>query len=169
MHEFKGEYKENDCVVKVASRDDSYLKEPYMILNLEKYFDVVNGLNGLSHCDFVYVFFRDNKCEILFVELKDLDLEKIKKEDFENILDDIVNNKFPQTLSIMDDLMRFLNISHAKRYGVLVLPQIDQIWALISHFSSKFATLKKKCFDDAWISPCGGSIWDRIGPFDFKI
>jgi len=66
MHEFKGEYKENNCVVKVAGRDESYVKEPYMMLNLEKYFDA-NGLNGLSRCDFIYVFFKNDRCEILFV------------------------------------------------------------------------------------------------------
>lgn len=159
MHEFKGEYKENDCVIKVAGRDKSYLKGPYMILNLEKYFEV-NGLNGLSHCDFVYVLFRDDKCEILFVELKDL--EEIKKEDLKKVLEDIVGNKFPQTLSIMDNLIKFLNIGRAKCYGVLVLPPIDHIWALIPHFRSKFAILKKKSFDDAWIAPCGESIWNRI-------
>ena len=159
MHEFKGEYKENDCVVKVAGHDESYLKEPYMVLNLEKYFDA-NGLNGLSHCDFVCVLFRDNGCEILFVELKDL--EEIKKEDLKKVLEDVVDNKFPQTLSIMDNLMKFLNIGHAKCYGVLVLPPIDQIWALIAHFRSKFTILKKKSFDDAWIVPCGKSVWNRM-------
>lgn len=159
MHEFKGEYKENDCIVKVAGHDESYLKDPYMILNLERYFDA-NGLNGLSHCDFVYVFFRDDRCEILFVELKDT--KEIKKEGLENVLDDTVDNKFPQTLSIMGNLMKFLNIRHAKCYGVLVLPPIDHIWALIPHFRSKFTTLKKKSFDDAWIVLCGESIWNRI-------
>lgn len=159
MHEFKGEYKENDCVIKVAGRNGSYVKQPYMVLNLEKYFDI-NGLNGSSHCDFVYVFFRDDKCKILFVELKDL--KEIKKENLKKLLDDVVDNKFPQTLSIMDDLMRFLNIKYVKCYGVLVLPPIDQIWALIPHFRSKFAILKKRSFDAAWIAPCGEIIWNRI-------
>ncbi len=159
MHELKAEYKENDCVVKIASLKDSYLKEPYMILNLEKYFDA-NGLNGLSHCDFLYVFFKDDGCEILFVELKDL--EEVEKGDLEEVLDDIVNNKFPQTLQIMDNLIEFLNIRCAKCYGVLVLPLIDQIWALMPRFRSKLVTLKKISFDDAWIAPCGESIWNRL-------
>jgi len=159
MHELKAEYKENDCVVKIASPEDSYLKEPYMILNLEKYFDA-NGLNGLSRCDFVCVFFKDGRCEILFVELKDL--EEVKKGDLEEVLDDIVNNKFPQTLQIMDNLTEFLNIRCAKCYGVLVLPPIDQIWALMARFRSKFVILKKKSFDDVWIVPCGGSIRERM-------
>ena len=164
MHEFKGEYKENDCIVKIATLDESYLKNPYMVLNLERYFNA-NGWNNLSHCDFVYVFFRDDKYEILFVELKDL--EEIKKEDLKEILDDAVNNKFPQTLSIMDDLGKFLNIRRAKYYGVLVLPPIGRILALIPRFHSKFTVLKKVKkgkiwkFDDAWIAPCGKSIWSR--------
>ncbi len=159
MHEFKGEYKENDCIAKIAGRDESYLKNPYMVLNLERYFNA-NGWNNLSHCDFVYVFFRDDKYEILFVELKDL--EEIKKDDLKKILDDTVNNKFPQTLSIMDNLTKFLNIRQVKCYGVLVLPSMDKITALIPHFRSKFTVLKKRSFEDAWIAPCGKSIWERL-------
>jgi len=158
MHEFKAEYKENDCSVKIVTRDNDYLKEPYMILNLERYFEA-NGLNGLSHCDFVYVFFKDGEYEILFVELKDL--REVKKGDLKTVLDGIVDNKFPQTLQIMDNLTEFLNIKFTKRYGVLVLPPIDQIWALFSHFRNKFTILKKNGFDDVWVAQCSESIWSR--------
>ena len=73
MHELRAEYKENDCGVEIGGAN------PYLLLNLEMYCNC-NGLKGLSHCDFVYVFLKGGEFQIFVVELKDL--EEIKKRRF---------------------------------------------------------------------------------------
>ncbi len=153
MHEFKVEYKENNCSVEIGGKD------PYLILNLEKYCKLKN-FRGLSHCDFICIVFKDDKCEIFIIELKDT--EEIKKETLEGILDKVIDNKFPQTLNLIKDIIKFFNIRNAKYYGVLVLPFIDRIRALSSHFNNKFANLKKKSFDNVWVTPCGENVWQRM-------
>lgn len=160
MHELKAEYKENGCGVEMEGDN------PYLLLNLEMYCNC-NGLKGLSHCDFVYVFLKGEEFQIFIVELKDMG--ELMKDDLESILDDIVDNKFPQTRnSILPRVLEFLNARrNTKFYGVLVLPlhqdeKLDRVYALLSRFKSKFVALKRKGFNDAWIAPCGGNIWNRV-------
>jgi len=155
MHEFKAEYKENDCGVEIES--DS----PYLLLNLETYCNC-NGLKGLSHCDFVYVYLKGEEFQIFIVELKDLgELTKTLK----SILDDVFDNKFLQTLNnIIPNVLAFLNVRNTRYYGVLVLPLElqNKIKALLSHFGGKFVALKRKGFNDVWIAPCRENIWNRM-------
>ena len=161
MHEFREEYKENKCVIKIERNDGSYLKEPYMLLNLERYCNH-NNLSGLSHCDFIYVFHKDKEVQVFLVELKYI--RDPKRWNIKSILDDIINNKFPQTQNIiLPKILKFLNVKSAKSYGVLVLPKdcLNKIGALLSHFKSKLAVLKRRGFEDAWIVNCGDSIWNR--------
>jgi len=160
MHKFKGEYGENNCNVKLEG------KEPYFLINLEKYCHC-KSLSSLSHCDFIYTIFDGDKIKIFIVELKDVN--DIQKEEIGGILNDVINNKFPQTLRFLlynenhGDIVNFFNIRNAEHYGVLVLPYevLNRTRALFSHFRSKFASLRRNGFKDGWISQCGESIWNR--------
>ncbi len=155
MHELKAEYKENDCNTKIEGSN------PYLLLSLEMYCNC-NGLRGISHCDFIYVFLKGEKFQVFIVELKDL--RELTKNDLKSILDDVFDNKFPQTRNnIISRVLTFLNVGNAKYYGVLVLPQdsLNKVNAIFKHLEGKLVALKRKGFDDVWIAPCGESIWNR--------
>lgn len=158
MHEFKGEYKENNCCVKIESDN------PYLLLNLETYCNC-NGLTGVSHCDFVYVFLKGREFHIFIVELKDVG--DLTKNDMKSILDDVVDNKFPQTLNnIIPNILKFsnINVGNTQCYGVLVLPLdlLNKVNAIFSHLNSKLVALKKRGFAGSWVAQCGENIWNRL-------
>ena len=58
MHRFKGEYGENECIVKIAEKDESYMKNPFILLNLEEFFKL-QKINSSSHCDFLFVYYKE--------------------------------------------------------------------------------------------------------------
>ena len=151
MHELVAEYKENDCKVRVEG------KEPYIILNLEKY-SKLKGLDGMPHCDFVYISFKDSKCEVFLVELKDV------KSDRSDKLFSSIQNKFPQTLNLIrNELLNALGIaSSSKYYGVVVLPQdiIDILLSLLRRGRIHIGGIRD--LDSAWVAPCGGDVWDIL-------
>lgn len=156
MHELKAEYKEDDCGVEIEGDN------PYLLLNLETYCNC-NGLKGLSHCDFVYVFLKGEESQVFIVELKDLG--ELTETDLKSILDDVFDNKFLQTLNnIIPKVLEFLNVRNTRYYGILVLPPKlrDRIGSLFNRFGNKFVALKGKGLDDVWIAPCGESIWNRM-------
>jgi len=148
----KAEYEENDCKV-IVDRG-----EPYLIINLEK-FSALNS-SGLSHCDFIYISYEDGKCKVLLVELKNVS----HTTSFRNILseiNDFLDNKIPQTKTLIGCLLNVLRVRNPNYFGVLVLPKgaIDKLW---ENYASIVRIVHK--FRDSWITSCGNNVWRKEFP-----
>jgi len=161
MHKFEGEYGENNCNIKLVG------KEPYFLINLEKYCHCKN-VSGLSHCDFIYTIFDGDKIKIFIVELKNVN--NIQKEKIKDILNDVINNKFPQTLNFLlnNNIVSFFcdkNDKNVEYNCILVLPHSVLALALIKRLKINYTKSFKSMgvnVNDVRISQCGGSIWEGI-------
>ncbi len=164
MHKLNAEYADNDCGTIIKGRD------PYLIINIEKYCKI-NRISP-SHCDIVYVTFKDDKCRIYLVEFKNIEefneeLEKEFKNTKESKFWSKIRNKFDQTLNLVKnciaDILK-VKIERCECYGVLVLPIdiIDKINEISSIFKrNRIIIGGLKELKDAWITACGDEIYNK--------
>lgn len=147
-------YEENNCRILVRGG------EPYLILNIEEFVNL-NRLNQ-SHCDFLYITYNRSRssCRVFLVELKHvggaLDAQRILR-----LINDFLDNKIPQTKSLIINLLNQLGVRNPNFSGILVLP--SQIVNRLLENRAIFARIVHK-FRDSWITACDTDIWEKMFP-----
>jgi len=153
MHELEGMYKDRNCCVYIQGG------EPYVLINLEKFYGQNPRISG-SHCDFVYICFKDGEWNVFVVELKDI--QNVKNEDVKKEIRKSFQGKFSQTLSILEtQILSFFNVRcKIKRKARIVIP--SEVLNIIGSLIKKDTTLmgELELFNDAGLVQCYGDIWN---------
>ena len=153
-HKLSFEYEENGCMAKIDS------KNPYILLNLDKYCRYCN--NGVSSCDFLYVYYENDNFIAYFIELKNVksNLDNEKKD---NLLNNVWN-KFHQSDDLANKkIFEFFGIANPRKCFVWILPEgiYDEILTKIYERNSLFKRIKLKNHDFK-IGKCGEDIRKAI-------
>ena len=140
--------------------------EPYIVLNLEKYWDL-NNCSG-EHCDFVYICEKDGVWYVYVVELKDIKKPPEDKKEIEKLRESI-RNKFGNSLKFVEkELLDFLIKSFRQRRVRVEYHCVLAVdWSVYNKVSALFnrsliiPTYKPKSgiVNPPRIKGCGDTLW----------